>query len=106
MPNPSLLDYRKVHRQKYAIVVRHIVDGVDAGRIVRDEDARFKMKLPVWVHALKRIKDNVSNKMVEAFFVLGHVRLSTIAKRWGSYRSVAIPLRANANSPSSRVKHW
>lgn len=43
--NPAPLVREKVHGQKYAIVVRHIVDGVDAGRIVRDEDARFENEI-------------------------------------------------------------
>jgi hypothetical protein len=44
-------------------VVRHVVNQIDPGRIVRDEDTVFKVELRVRVHALKRVEDDVSNKI-------------------------------------------
>lgn len=65
----------KMQRQERAFVVRHVFDDVGARRIVGRVKAAFESERPPSIDTFKRIGDDVSNKIIEVLFVLGHAKV-------------------------------
>jgi len=62
----------EMHGEKHASVVRQVMDRVDAGPIVWNENALHDIDFYIRACAIERIRDDRTREVVKVLFVQGH----------------------------------